>query len=49
MTFEEAAALPQAGAIALQGIQDKGHVQSGRQVLINGGTSSTRGMVRGMK
>jgi NADPH:quinone reductase-like Zn-dependent oxidoreductase len=36
MTYEEAAALPQAGAIALQGIQDKGRVQPGHKVLING-------------
>jgi NADPH:quinone reductase-like Zn-dependent oxidoreductase len=36
MTYEEAAALPQAGAIALQGIRDKGHVQPGSKVLING-------------
>jgi NADPH:quinone reductase-like Zn-dependent oxidoreductase len=36
MTYEEAAALPQAGAIALQGIQDKGQVHSGQTVLING-------------
>lgn len=36
MTFEEAAALPQAGAIALQGIQEKGQVQPGQTVLING-------------
>jgi len=36
MTYEEAAALPQAGAIALQGIQEKGHVQPGQQILING-------------
>lgn len=36
MTHEEAAALPQAGAIALQGILDKGRVQPGDKVLING-------------
>jgi NADPH:quinone reductase-like Zn-dependent oxidoreductase len=36
MTYEEAAALPQAGAIALQGIRDKGQVQPGQAVLING-------------
>jgi NADPH:quinone reductase-like Zn-dependent oxidoreductase len=36
MTYEEAAALPQAGAIALQGIRDSGHVQPGQKVLING-------------
>jgi NADPH:quinone reductase-like Zn-dependent oxidoreductase len=36
MTYEEAAALPQAGAIALQGIRTKGQVQPGHKVLING-------------
>jgi len=36
MTFEEAACLPQAGAIALSGIWDKGQVQPGQKVLING-------------
>jgi NADPH:quinone reductase-like Zn-dependent oxidoreductase len=36
MSYEEAAALPQAGAIALQGIRDKGQVQPGQKVLING-------------
>ena len=36
MGYEEAAALPQAGAIALQGIRDKGQVQPGQKVLING-------------
>jgi NADPH:quinone reductase-like Zn-dependent oxidoreductase len=37
LTYEQAAALPQAGAIAWQGIRDKGQVQPGQQVLINGG------------
>src|SRR5713101_5531134 len=36
MTFEEAAAIPQAGVIALQGIRDKGQVKPGQKVLING-------------
>jgi NADPH:quinone reductase-like Zn-dependent oxidoreductase len=36
LTFEQASALPQAGLIALQGIRDKGQVQPGQQVLING-------------
>jgi NADPH:quinone reductase-like Zn-dependent oxidoreductase len=36
LTYEEAAALPQAGAIALQGIRDKGQVQPGQAVLVNG-------------
>ncbi len=36
MTFEQAAAIPQAGFIALQGIRDKGQVQAGQKVLING-------------
>jgi NADPH:quinone reductase-like Zn-dependent oxidoreductase len=36
LTFEVASAIPQAGVIALQGIRDKGQVQPGQQVLING-------------
>jgi NADPH:quinone reductase-like Zn-dependent oxidoreductase len=36
MTFEEAAAIPQAGVIALQGLRDTGQVQPGQSVLING-------------
>jgi NADPH:quinone reductase-like Zn-dependent oxidoreductase len=36
MTFEEAAAIPQAAVIALQGIRDKGQVQPGQEVLISG-------------
>lgn len=36
LTFEVAASLPQAAVIALQGIRDKGQVQPGQKVLING-------------
>jgi len=35
-TFEEAAAVPSAAVTALQGLRDKGQVQPGQQVLING-------------
>src|SRR6266702_3116242 len=36
LTFEQAAAVPLAGITALQGLRDKGTVQPGHQVLING-------------
>ena len=36
LTFEQAAAIPQAGLLALQGLRDKGHIQSGQRILING-------------
>jgi NADPH:quinone reductase-like Zn-dependent oxidoreductase len=36
LTFEQAAAIPQAGVIALKGIREYGHVQPGQQVLVNG-------------
>ncbi len=36
MSFAEAAALPQAGLLALQGLRYKKPVQSGQQILING-------------
>ncbi len=36
MTFDEAAAIPQAAVIALQGMRDQGQVQPGQHVLING-------------
>lgn len=40
LTFEEAAAIPQAGVIALQGIREKGQVQAGQSVLVNGAGGS---------
>lgn len=36
MSFEEAAAIPQAGVLALQGLRDKGQIQEAKKVLING-------------
>jgi NADPH:quinone reductase-like Zn-dependent oxidoreductase len=40
LTFEQAAAIPQAGVIALRAIREKGHVQPGQKVLINGAGGS---------
>jgi len=41
MTYEEAACLPQAGAIALQGILGEGRAEPGRRVLVNGAGGGT--------
>jgi NADPH:quinone reductase-like Zn-dependent oxidoreductase len=40
LTFEQAAAIPQAGVIALRGILDNGRVQPGQKILINGAGGS---------
>ena len=37
MTFEQAAAIPQAACIALQGLRDVARVRPGQRVLVNGG------------
>jgi NADPH:quinone reductase-like Zn-dependent oxidoreductase len=36
LTFEQAAAVPLAAVTALQALRDKGHIQPGQKVLING-------------
>jgi NADPH:quinone reductase-like Zn-dependent oxidoreductase len=36
MSFEEAAAIPQAAMLAVQALIDKGNIQSGKKILING-------------
>jgi len=36
LTFEQAAAVPMAGFVALQALRDHGHVTAGQKVLING-------------
>jgi NADPH:quinone reductase-like Zn-dependent oxidoreductase len=36
ITYEEAAAAPQYSVVALQGLRDKGQIQQGKKVLING-------------
>jgi len=36
VTFEQAAAAPQAAVVALQGLRDSGQIQDGQEVLVNG-------------
>lgn len=45
MSFEEASAIPQAGVIALRAIRDKGQVQPGQKVLMNGAGGSAGSFV----
>jgi NADPH:quinone reductase-like Zn-dependent oxidoreductase len=39
LSFEEAATVPQAALVALQGLRDDGQIQTGQKVLINGASS----------
>ena len=41
ISFEQAAAIPQAGLLALQGLVDKGKVCSGQTILINGASGGS--------
>lgn len=36
ISFEEAAAVPMAGITSVQGLRDKGHIQPGHKVVVNG-------------
>lgn len=36
LTFEQAAAVPTSGSLAVQGVRDEGRIQAGQKVLING-------------
>jgi NADPH:quinone reductase-like Zn-dependent oxidoreductase len=36
LTFEQAAAVPTSGSLAVQGVRDEGRIQAGQRVLING-------------
>jgi len=41
LSFEQAAAVPQAGLLAWQSLVDLGHIQSGQKVLINGASGGS--------
>jgi NADPH:quinone reductase-like Zn-dependent oxidoreductase len=36
LTFEQAAAVPTSGSLAVQGVRDEGRIEAGQRVLING-------------
>ena len=40
MSFEEAATIPQAGMMAVQGLLDVGKIKPGQKILINGGAGA---------
>jgi NADPH:quinone reductase-like Zn-dependent oxidoreductase len=44
VTFEQAAAIPTSGLIALRNLRDQGRVQSGQRVLINGAGGGVGGL-----
>ena len=46
MTFEDAAAIPQAAMLAVQGLRDKGRIQPGQKLLINGAGGRRRNFRR---
>jgi NADPH:quinone reductase-like Zn-dependent oxidoreductase len=41
LSFQQAAAVPQAGLLAWQGLVDEGHIRSGQKVLINGASGGS--------
>lgn len=41
LSFEQAAAVPQAGLLAYQGLVDLGHISAGQKVLINGASGGS--------
>ncbi len=47
MTFEQAAPIPQAGTLAVQGLIDVGRIRSGQKLLLNGSSAlNTASMTR---